>query len=259
MRVIILLIFTVLFLSKLNAAETIIVKCDIKNCNKKFPLTTTRYYQASPKNMLPALIWLPGGSGTRSGIDDQSIASLEKKIDIIIMSSPYRIDGKNHRGDVPQAYSKDLTTRTKTIVEFYKKKLNKPIWIGGHSNGGPRVVGFLTADKNNTKTVQGIIMAAAHVGPPGDPKIRIRLLKKYNLPTLVIFHERDFCNNTQPSTQKYLFKSLEKRNENITQLIGLSQGVEMKIKSCNSGHHMFASNRDEAADQILKFITKHSK
>jgi len=259
MRIIILLIFAVLFSSELNAEETIVVKCDIKKCNKKFPLTATRYYKANPKNNLPALIWLPGGPGIGSSIDYQSITSLENKIDIIIMASPYKIDGKNHRGDVPQAYSKDLTTRTKTIVEFYKKKLNKPIWIGGHSNGGPRVVEFLTADKDNTKTVQGIIMAATHVGPPGDPKIRIKLLKKYNLPTLVIFHERDFCNNTQPSTQKYLFKSLEKRNENITQLIGLSQGVEVKIRSCDSGHHMFASNRDEAADQILKFITKHSK
>lgn len=269
----IILIVIILFLptkSFAHHSETFLIPCNNAECDTKLKETVTRIYYSHNNN--PALIWLPGGGGAALSLGYNAIQSMEGKLDVIIMASPIRIvnsikQGGPGNGDAPLAYDKRLTYRTKQVIEFYKKKLNKPIWLGGHSNGGPRLVGYLLRDKTNAnQLLSGLIFSSANVGYGRHRRspayrIKIRDIKnwKLNIPVLVINHKRDGCNDTVPDNQKWLTDQIKKINENKTELMLLNEGYEKETKDCHGGHHLFSSNRKEAAETIFKFIKENTK
>jgi len=251
-------------------SETFLIPCNDNECDTKLKETVTWIYYSHNNN--PALIWLPGGHGSTLSIDYNTISLMEGKLDVIIMASPIKIvnslqQGGPGNGDAPRAYDKRLTYRTKQVIEFYKKKLNKPIWLGGHSNGGPRLVGYLLRDKSNANNLlSGLIFSSPNVGygrHRSHPayRIKIRDIKnwKLNIPALVINHKRDGCGDTVPENQRWLTNQIKKINENKTELILLNEGYEKETRDCHGGHHLYFSNRKEAAETIFKFIKENTK
>ena len=82
---------------------------------------------------------------------------------------------------------------------------------------------------------------------------------KLNIPALVINHKRDRCGDTEPENQKWLTDRIKKVNENKTELILLNEGDEKETRDCHGGHHLYFSNRKEAAETIFKFIKENTK
>ena len=115
--------------------------CKIKECEPKWGDTITRYYKGDPK--LPAIIWYQGGGGGMMDLGWRPQQNLEGKIDFIIMASPVPMINKGQNGKAKNSDKKELIYRSREVIEYYKKKLNKPIWLGGHSNGGPRAVAVI--------------------------------------------------------------------------------------------------------------------
>ena len=251
-------------ISKSEEVETNFIKCEVKQCNPKLRSTFTVWYKGD-KNK-PAIIWFAGGDSTSTEISYQPIALLKGKFDIIMVASPLSINSKNSKGFPQNAYSKYSIYRTKQVLEYYKKKLNKPIWLGGTSSGGPRMIGVLSGTNKDRPSdgFAGLIFSSpylAKVDQSGNAtmNIKVRSIKyQMNLPILVFNHARDHKAAQHPRLQKRFTKSLAKINSNKTELKLLTEG-DPKITYHDGGHHWFEDNKEEVARVVEKFILDNTK
>jgi hypothetical protein len=259
-----LLIFN--FTNSLKSAEIIGIEipCEVKECNPKWGPTITRYYKSGNDN--PALIHFGGGPGAILTLDYLTITFLEDKLDLIIMASPIAMKNKGYDGETKNAYNKALSFRSKQVIDYYKDLLNKPLWLSGHSNGGPRMIGAIMGkDPTYSNKLAGLIFSSPNVGygkHRKNPRYYIRVNKiKYdlNLPILVINHARDICPDTTVDNMKWLHKKLSEKNLANTDLILMEDGFEGETDNCAGGHHKFASNKESHASTIFDYIIKNTK
>jgi hypothetical protein len=252
--------------NSLKSAEVINIQipCEIKKCNPKWGSTITRYYKSG--NDKPALIHFGGGPGAILSLDYLTITFLEDKLDLIVMASPIAMKNKGYDGDTKNAYHKALTYRSKQVIDYYKDLLNKPIWLTGHSNGGPRMIGALMGkDPAYSEKLAGLIFSSPNVGygkHRQNPKYYIKVKKiKYdlNLPILIINHARDICPDTTVDNMKWLHKKLSKKNLANTDLILMKDGFEGETDNCAGGHHKFASNKESHASTLFDYIINNTK
>jgi hypothetical protein len=238
-----------------NSSESISIPCNVKECEPKWGDTKTQWYKGD-KNK-PAIIWYGGGSSDYTGITNQPIVKLVGDFDIIMVASPIKIDSKNKEGYPYNAYNKYNIYRMKQVAEHYKKLLNKPIWLGGISAGGPRMIGVISGDKKERPSdiYAGLIFSTPY---QGSATINIPFEKiKYemNLPILVFQHARDLKPAQHPTVQKTFTKRLAKKNAGKTELILLTEGDPKNTSYDGLGsHHWFSTNLDEVARVVSKFI-----
>ena len=221
----------------------------------------------------PAIMWFAGGPSTSLYLSYQPIILLQGKFDIIMVASPLPIiSNKSTQGFPKNAYNKDIVYRMKQVTEFYKKKLGKPIWLGGTSAGGPRMMGVIIGNEKDRPSDKyaGLIFATPYLASikrdgAGNPtgqftyNIRVSSIKyKMNLPILVVNHERDHKAAQHPKKMKWFTKQLAKRNSNITELKLLTEG-DPRITDYDGGHHFFAWNKPEFARVVSKFILDNTK
>jgi hypothetical protein len=243
-----------------NSSESISIPCNVKECEPKWGDTKTQWYKGD-KNK-PAIIWYGGGSSDYTGITNQPIVKLVGDFDIIMVASPIKIDSKNKEGYPYNAYNKYNIYRMKQVAEHYKKLLNKPIWLGGISAGGPRMIGVISGDKKERPSdiYAGLIFSTPYVSKvyQGSATINIPFEKiKYemNLPILVFQHARDLKPAQHPTVQKTFTKRLTKKNAGKTELILLTEGDPKNTSYDGLGsHHWFSTNLDEVARVVSKFI-----
>ncbi len=248
-----LIVFIFIFSS--SFAET--VPCAFSNCDKKYPEVLTRFYEANPKNNKPMILWLPGGSGTTFSFEPAS--KLEKRYDIITFFNPYDIDKGTNQGDTPQAYKPDQADRIKSVIVYYKKKYNKDLWLGGQSNGAPRIASFLGSSPDNQNLISGAIFAGSHTGRTGT-KIRISKIKELNLPIAVIHHKRDQCPSSSFKGSQTFFKQISKKNKGSSTFFALESGDLKSTTGCKGNeNHNFEKSREELADVISNFIDQNTK
>jgi hypothetical protein len=263
-QLVFLLIFN--FPNSLKSSEIIGIEipCDVKECNPKWGPTITRFYKTG--NDKPALIHFGGGPGALLSLDYLTITFLEDKLDAIVMASPIAMKNKGYDGDTKNAYDKALSYRSKQVIDYYKKLLNKPIWLSGHSNGGPRMIGAIMGkDPAYSEKLAGLIFSSPNVGygkHRKNPKYHIKVDKiKYdlNLPILIINHVRDICPDTTVDNMKWLYEKLSEKNLANTDLILMEDGFEGVTDDCSGGHHKFSSNKESHAKTLLNYIVKNTK
>jgi hypothetical protein len=259
--------------SNISFSENIGIPCNVKECNPKLGTTLTELYPGDGDKKKPAIMWFAGGPSTSLYLSYQPIILLQGKFDIIMVASPLPIiSNKSTQGFPKNAYNKDIVYRMKQVTEFYKKKLGKPIWLGGTSAGGPRMMGVIIGNEKDRPSDRyaGLIFATPYLASikrdgAGNPtgqftyNIRVSSIKyKMNLPILVVNHERDHKAAQHPSKMKWFTKQLAKRNSNITELKLLTEG-DPKITDYDGGHHFFEWNKPEFARVVSKFILDNTK
>lgn len=232
------------------------VKCDSKDCNKKWPSTHTIYYESKFKKSNYIIISLLGGPGKSKGFDGaNTFQHLIGKIDVVFFNCPYNCGGAKH---VPSAYKKDQHARIRSVIEYYKKKYKKKIILAGNSNGAVRTLGYVRSNVENQSLLNGIILSHTNLGNPGSPKIRWKF-DHMNIPTLVIHHKKDFCNNTQPSQNKLLYRWLSKQNKNITKLVSIDHENSRSSSDCFSKNHKYSGSGKEFTKEINDFLQDLNK
>jgi hypothetical protein len=272
-KILLLVAFLFFLNSNISFSENIGIPCNVKECNPKLGTTLTELYPGDGDKKKPAIMWFAGGPSTSLYLSYQPIILLQGKFDIIMVASPLPIiSNKSTQGFPKNAYNKDIVYRMKQVTEFYKKKLGKPIWLGGTSAGGPRMMGVIIGNEKDRPSDRyaGLIFATPYLASikrdsAGNPtgqftyNIRVSSIKyKMNLPILVVNHERDHKAAQHPKKMKWFTKQLAKRNSNITELKLLTEG-DPRITDYDGGHHFFAWNKPEFARVVSKFILENTK
>ena len=250
----IILLFFFSFSEKVNAdfhLPLIKVPCGTTDCNLQYNMTNTHYKKADNSNDL--LIYLPGGRGTRnlgySEIFPQThLSSLRGKIDLVFLASPYPMP--HPKSNAPLRKSKDHFARIKTVIDFYKKKTGKRIWLSGCSLGTNSVGHFLSNPEHHSLIHGAIFMCTNY-------NVVFRS-KTIDMPILLIHHNSDKCSSNPVSSSIKLGKKIKKINKNDTTVIRISGG-EASGDPCSAqtSFHMFGSKAPEANDKILEYINSH--
>jgi hypothetical protein len=212
----------------------------------------------SQPNAVATLIYLPGGDGSfniASRNPQQpnwvllGLYESSPPINAVFFDSPYGLGWKN--GDLAPRHTKDHLGRVLSVVEYYRKLTNKPIFLMGHSNGAVSVAEFLNQDPKNQTLLKGAILS----GGRNETDIDVKL----NLPILVVHHQEDTNKWTQPQSAQNLFEKLKKENSAPTELVYVTGGQDGGGPAETSGHHMYAGAVDEASEILKKFILKNLK
>jgi len=251
--------------------ETIPIPCEVKECKPELGSISTKWYKGDGDKNKPVIMFYGGGEGTYIGLDYQPIVNLQGKFDIIMVASPIPQSSKNRQGYQYTAFEDHVIYRQKVATEYYKKKLNRPIWLGGSSSGGPRMIGTLAGDEKTrpSDTYAGLIFASPYVAraekKDGRETGRVyynmpvsKIKYKMNLPILIIQHARDLKAAQHPKQQKYFQNDLVEKNSNKTELMLLTEGLPMTT-AFDGGHHWFSTNKEEVARVVSKFILDNTK
>ena len=258
--------FLILF-SKIVYAQTyqnIDIPCEVKECKPEWGPTNTRWYKGDGNKKRPAIIWYGGGKSNYVSADNQPITRLIGKFDIIMIASPFELFSDQRTQGMPlYVNDENLIFRMRQATEHYKKLLNKPIWLGGISSGGVRVIATISGKDRFSDNYAGLIFSSTYVsrmwsGAPQYLYLESDIKYEMNLPILVFQHARDMKPQQQPYLQEWFTKGLAKKNLNKTELILTTEGDPM-ITTHDGGHHWFLFNLEEVARVVEKFIMENTK
>lgn len=141
----------------------------------------------------------------------------------------------------------DHLERIESVVQHYKEKFDKPVWLMGHSNGAVSVTEFYKYLQKNHKEsmVSGIIYSSGRNGASFNSAA--------NLPVLFLAHEKDGCQKSTNSNSLGVFNDLKKSNKQKTEYVVLVSGESEPQEPCRSGYHMFFNAHEEAYKAIDRF------
>jgi hypothetical protein len=245
-----------------------------KTCAQVIAISPSANSEATPtlnfvwqsKNTKGVLIFIPGGEGhlgitpdrknlggfygsTLKPLSDPSLTS--GQFDVVVFDSPTALP-------VGKAYpvsrtAQDHLSRIDSVVQYFKNKTNKPIWLMGHSNGAVSITEYykyLKKEKRDT-AIAGMVYSSARNGAdfPADT----------HLPVLFLAHEKGGCRISTNHASRVVYDSLSKTNSEKTQYVVLKGGEEESGHPCTSGHHMFYGASDEAYKAIDAFSSEYLK
>ena len=256
-----IIFFSLIFFSSLSIVESFAdqqsIDCNLKECNSKLPSTRVDLWNdiKTDKNLL---IWLPGGAGMHNW--DRTIGGLEKFRNFLHVINPYKIECCDSFGPVPQAYYGDQPARILSIVNWAITKDYK-IWIGGHSNGGVRVIGFLNKYPEMHKHINGAILSATHAcGGQNQSKYVDVGRVKWNTNILVIYHAGDTFPNTHPRCQRYMYKYIEVGDQFNKKSFEVQPTKGPKSEEfTDKGNHMYDHDREVHIQAIHEFMKGNYK
>ncbi len=205
------------------------------------------------------VIFLPGGSGS-FGVTKKPdpkpswlLAALHKSndppLDLVFMDSQYSL-----QADFGDPFSRWAARREvqhleqiKTVINFYRQKTGRPIFLLGHSNGSLSIAEFLNQSPDNEKLVSGVIFS----GSRNETLVR----QNISLPVLVLHHKSDPNRWTTPSSANQLFTSIKQNNSGSTELSWVEGGKDVPWGDpTHTGRHMYNEALDEAAKLIENFV-----
>lgn len=257
-------VFIIYSLSASARSELIDVSCEVKDCNPDWGPTVTKLYRGDGDKKKPAIMWYSGGASTFTDPQHSPISELIGKFDIIMVASPIPvISDSSTKGLSPNAYDERAVYRMKQVTDHYIKLLNKPIWLGGISSGGVRMIAVLSGKDRQADKYAGLIFASTYVSrlQNGTPQYNIPVYDiryEMNLPILVLQHERDHKPAQQPYLQKWFRDDLAKKNLGKTELVLTTEGDPM-ITTHDGGHHWFLFNKQEVGRVVSQFITENTR
>jgi hypothetical protein len=181
-----------------------------------------------------------------------------------MVASPFELISDRSTNGMPlYVNDENLIFRMKHATEHYKKLINKPIWLGGISSGGIRIIATISGKDRFSDNYAGLIFSSTYVarnwqGSPQYLNLESDIKYEMNLPILVFQHARDMKPQQQPYLQEWFTKGLAKKNLNKTELILTTEGDPMTTTH-DGGHHWFLFNKDEVARVVEKFIIENTK
>ena len=207
------------------------------------------------------LVMIPGGLGHINlkpetqdlkhpfyqGLKSLSSASvMGGKINVVIFDNPTQLTSS--RTYPVSRMSEDHLSRIDEVIQFYRHKTAKPVYLLGHSNGSISVTEYLRYKKKRSisKPVTGLILSGARNEAYLDEKINIR--------TLIIHHQQDGCINTTLKSAKELYGELRKINGARTSFREIINGSTKGGDPCNGGFHMYLNGEHEFAQALAAFI-----
>ncbi len=144
----------------------------------------------------------------------------------------------------------DHLSRIHSTVQFFYEKLQKPVWLMGHSRGGTSVTEYYKylQKKGQASLVSGLIYSAGSDGSSlGDTT---------PIPVLLLLHEKDGCRTPAP-TQK-IFDSLRQQGNEKTSFVIIKTGIPAAADPCRSGYHMYLEAHEEVTKIIDGFFKEHA-
>lgn len=166
------------------------------------------------------------------------------KANVVILDSPSPLQGIAARS------SADHLERLHSVVKFYAHKLNKPVWIFGHSDGSVSVSEYLNRSIENRNSVAGVILSAG--------RSETRITDDWSIPALVLHHDRDGCDVTPYEGAQRYYSAIKARNSALTELATVQGGVSSG-SPCSTGFHMYERANGEALAYIEEFLYRNSK
>ena len=218
--------------------------------------TTTAYWPCPDSKAI--LIFLPGGDGSfnigsknpktpswvLSKLYDAS--QFSPGLDLVFLDSPYSLGWQG--GNIAPRYTKDHLSRMLSVIQFYKDKTSKPLYLIGHSNGAVSLSAFLNQSPENQKLLAGVIFSGSRNETNLDGPLSI--------PILLLHHEDDAnVRWTSYWQAERLYKKIKAVNSATTEFSTV-HGGESGGDPSTSGHHMYQGSLDEAANYIWNFIFK---
>ena len=222
------------------------------------PRTRLRLYMSDPRDPV-LIIWIPGGPGQNAQCRETT--GLLGRRSVAIPESPYPFrsyeavpGGWDY---IPLAFGDDSPVRVLSWVQWARYQGYRVV-LAGHSNGVPRVVGYLQQSPRNQGLVDAVILSAGHVGGHRGPRLRLDGVQ-WNVPTLVMHHSRDHCPHCRPEYQHWLYDQLRSLNAQPTEMACLTTGSESHNFDCSGSptHHMYAESYEESAQVIDRFVEKY--
>jgi hypothetical protein len=220
--------------------------------------TTTAYWSCPDSKAI--LIFLPGGDGSFNMASKNpekpswvisklyDASQFSSGLDLVFLDSPYSLGWQG--GNVAPRYGKDHLTRMSSVIQFYKDKTSKPIYLIGHSNGAISLSTFLNQSPENQRLLAGVIFSGSRNETSLDGPL--------NIPVLFLHHEDDANGRwTSYSQAKRLYNKVKIMNSATTEFSTV-HGGESGGDPSTSGHHMYQGSLDEAANYIWNFIFKQS-
>ncbi len=239
--------FLTMLISCLSVAEIIQVPSPYGN-------TTTAFWASQDSKA--TIIFLPGGDGSfniaaRNPSEPSwvlsklySASKISPGLNSVFLDSPYSLGWQG--GNIAPRYTKDHLSRVLSVIQFYKKKTSKPIYLIGHSNGAITLSAFLNQSPENQKLLSGVIFSGSRNETYLDGPL--------NIPILFLHHEDDANGRwTSYSQAEKLYQTVKALNLSATQFSTV-HGGEAGGDPSTSGHHMYQGSLDEAANHIWNFI-----
>lgn len=215
----------------------------------------TRTLLLAAQNPKALVLLYPGGGGmlrlqedgsTRNGhtfVRSKDLWS-QYGIDAVLVDTPYDL-GDQRRGDLRT--KDDHIQRVNEVIDFYRSKLNLPIWIFGHSMGTSSVSNFLNQNPLNQRKVQGAIIAGTIRAVSIDDSVTI--------PLLAIHHIQDSCLGTLPENSKTI---IGKRARNLESRLVLINGGITEGRECEAfAYHGFNQTEPQFINAAAQFILGH--
>ena len=162
-------------------------------------------------------------------------------MDAVLVDSPYDL-GNQKKGNLRGL--KDHLSRVNEVINFYKTKLDLPIWIFGHSMGSSTATYYANELDPTGKQVAGIIIA-------GTIK-SASLSDDVTIPVLGIHHQDDDCSGTPVVASSRI---IEGRPKNYISKLEIIEGGISKGDVCDSfAYHGFNQTEPEFIKRAAQFI-----
>jgi hypothetical protein len=212
----------------------------------------TRTLLVSVAKPYAVVLLFPGGGGMPVIFDNGTVKSrhtfvrsldlwAQYGIDAVLVDSPYDL-GDLRRGNLRGR--KDHLSRVNEVINFYKAKLNLPIWIFGHSMGSSTATYYANELDPTGKQVVGIIIAGTINSASLNNDVTV--------PVLGIHHRHDDCAGTPMMASSRIIEDRPKKYISKLEIIegGISEGGV-----CESfAYHGFNQTEPEFIKRAAQFI-----
>jgi hypothetical protein len=185
--------------------------------------------------------------GSNNRIDTPMIRSAtfwkNYNINYVMVDSPYDL-GDYRRGN--RRGSSDHLDRVVSVINFYKNRLNVPLWIYGHSMGTSTVIRVANRSGNSIG-IAGIVIAGTLEGEV--------VSNEFNKPVLAIHHVKDSCRATPLSASEKIIR--ERNISTMSQLIQIDGGESIGDPCRGYAYHGFNKVEDKVVESAAKFILRN--